>query len=609
MENYKSKIITVSKRHWWLTASAALSFALMLLGAATLVLIQKPIQESQDLRQQASVVNGQVLMAFNPATNSTLQVNQPASISFQINTQAVQIDGVQLVFNVITDTLGTPPEFTMASGSGLQMVYQEVEQVSDGYLVTVAFFSQTTPQPFSASSLTSFGQLNFTPTSTGTIEINFDEDESISTVNQVVPPVDELRHMDTLIYTVTETASASPTVSPSATASASPVVSASPTASPSVSPTVSPSPSATVTTSPSPTATPLVTPTPTPTPGVGGTTVSCNQSCSSNAECAANHRCYNGQCRLVTNVSSSSCSAASNPDNGLNRTCNQYCADNRECMAGYSCYFNRCRNPLNVENTSCAIPSRQVVQAITSSCNQKCSSHKDCAANLFCHSSGSCRLVTNPASTSCSPAMYSTVSNMYGSKGGSTGSTKTDGVTPTSSSKPGSATSSASPKVTSSPLPTTGTTDTEDNLPLQKKSAFDSFREYFIDQLTLRGITIPVFFIATGLGLLLIVIILSILMRLLGGNSNKPPMITPVGRDRDKAKDTKYENQLASKINTLQQTQQPSTPIGSTITPPPSAVNSSSPMPSARPMPMASAPAPSGMMARLQDKGIKPPQS
>jgi hypothetical protein len=610
--HHHPKVITMAKRQWWLTLSAALSFALILLGAATLVFIQKPIQESQDLRQQASVDDGLVLMGFSPTTGSTLTVDEPASIEFQVNTQNVQIDGVQLIFNIITETISEPPEFVLANNPNLRLYYQEVEQVDDGYLMTVVVTAPSAGQSISTATLTPIGSLQFTPTSTGSLQIDFDEETSISTVYHATPPVDELLHIDTLNYTVSELASASPTTSPSPSA----------TVEASASPATSPSPSATIqasaspATSPSPTA--IASPTPTPDSGNGtGGVVSCNQSCSSNDQCEANHRCYQGQCRLVTNVSSTSCTAASTADNGLNRSCNQYCADSRECAAGYSCYYNRCRNPLNVESTSCSAPSQQVAQSMSASCNQNCSSHKDCAANLFCHSTGTCRLVTNPASTRCTPAIYSTVSNLYGNKGGSTaGQTKTDGVSPSSTTKPSSATTSASPRVTSSPQPGTS----GDDLPLQKKSALQTLIDSVNNELSRRGISLPMFLIALGLGLLALVVILSLIMRALS-RGNKPPMIVPVGRDRDKEKDAKYESQLASKINSLQQapTTKPVTPpVTSGPVVPPSAMvqTPGTPGPTSTPTASTSAPTPteptsppaSGMMARLQDKGIKPPQ-
>ncbi|PIR60221.1 MAG: hypothetical protein COU67_03095 [Candidatus Pacebacteria bacterium CG10_big_fil_rev_8_21_14_0_10_44_54] len=94
--------------------------------------------------------------------------------------------------------------------------------------------------------------------------------------------------------------------------------------------------------------------------GTGGYTVSgCNGDCTSNNECAVNLTCYNGKCRLPTNISSASCQNATTNNNtsGALSSCNQYCTNSRDCSTSLVCYYNQCRNPLNVESPSCAAPS------------------------------------------------------------------------------------------------------------------------------------------------------------------------------------------------------------------------------------------------------------
>lgn len=526
-------VITIKKKHFWMKVSALLSLALIALGIATLVLVQQPIQESQDLRQQASVDDGQVQVTFSPASGTNIDINEISTVDFRFTTNSVQIEELALVFNIITDTIPAPPEFVINSASGLEVTSQEIEATQDGYLVSLLIANQTEGNPIAASSVTTLGSLIFTPTSGGSIELNFDIENSQAIVFNSNPDVDELLHVPTQTYTVGTLASASPTVSPSA--SASPSTTPSPSTSPSVSPSASPSVSPT----PSPTASP-------DTNGTGGvTTVSCNESCSSNDECQANHRCYDNRCRLVTNVSSTSCSAAAVVDNGLNRSCNQYCADARECASGYSCYFNRCRNPLNIESVSCAAPSQAAIQAIATSCNQRCTTHKDCAANLLCYGpTNTCRLATNPASTSCSPTISTTVSPLYNQPKGGDGD--------------GRATSSASTRplssvtITSSPQPTM--TSDADNLPIKNQSALEAAGEYIRTQLANRGVSLPVLFIVAGIFLLLVVGIMALLTRM-SRSSGHPPVIMPVGSNRDTKKDTEYENKLASKINSLEKDQ------------------------------------------------------
>ena len=140
-----------------------------------------------------------------------------------------------------------------------------------------------------------------------------------------------------------------------------------------------------------------------PTGGTGGYVVQgCDGSCSSNRECAVNLACYNGKCRLVTNVNSSTCQPAANTNGGSLSSCNQYCADSRECGTSLVCWYNQCRNPRNVESPTCAAPSIAQTQITASGCNQSCASNRDCATNLRCYY-GFCRAAANPQSVSCNP--------------------------------------------------------------------------------------------------------------------------------------------------------------------------------------------------------------
>lgn len=605
MEKKKTKVITANSKKRWVNVSLVLSIILVILGLFTLFATQKSIKEPQELRQQASVADGQVTMAFEPATGAKLLLGEEAQIDFQINTNQVQIDGVQLVFNIVTDTLITPPDFQLDPNVGLQVIYQEVEQVADGYLVSVALFPDTisSTSSFSTADYTTIGSLVFNPSISGQVEINFDVENSLGPVHDSDPVEDELRHIETLTYSVLE---AHQNTSPSILPSASPEESILPSASPeeSVLPSASPEESVLPSASPDDNSN-----------GLGGV-VSCNESCSSNNECAVNHRCYNGQCRLVTNVTSDTCSVVSNPDYGIARGCNEYCADNNECAAGYSCYFNRCRNPLNLESTSCAAPSRQVYQAMTSSCNQACATHKDCAANLLCYGpSNTCRLASNPGSISCTPASYSTVSNMYSTKGGLTTGSDTNTDSDTTSQ------SSVSPQPSSSPIGMVKSPDTDSELPIKDETALDTVGSYFDGLLKDRGISLPFFLIAGGSILLLIVIVLSVIGRVFGGNSAPPKVTLP---QRDTKKDQQYQDQLAQKINTLQnqppsapapqmplQTRPPMTPTtqAPVIRTQSAAPVASPPVPGNQPpVPQAPQSSSSSMLDRVKNKGIKPPQ-
>ncbi len=164
--------------------------------------------------------------------------------------------------------------------------------------------------------------------------------------------------------------------------------------------------------------------------GVGGVDYKqCNETCQSNAECATNLTCSNGQCRRAGNTGSTACVVP--PDNGLNRSCNDYCADNRECGSGLTCFWNRCRNPKNANDTSCRTPSKTsyVYNTTTTTddsgkggtgdqestevqCNEVCASNRDCAIGLRCYENR-CRLPANLASVICSATELGTEPTPY----------------------------------------------------------------------------------------------------------------------------------------------------------------------------------------------------
>jgi hypothetical protein len=330
------------------------SFLLISLGTLSVVLLQKPLREVQNLAPQAAVQNGQVTISNVPST-TPLYVNQNSNVDFLINTNGVQTNGANVFFNVITDTTDLI-NIQVLRTSGLIANIQEVEKVADGFLVHV----EAVPlqgASFSTNGPTAFLRISFSPFKTGSVQVSFDEDKSKSLVYGSTPARDDLKIVPVSVLTVADGA-----IQPS------------------------------------------------PTPSV---THQCNESCSNNSECQANFRCYGNQCRLATNVTSTVCAAP--PDLGLQRKCNEYCADTRECSGGYTCFYNRCRRPDNPDSASCTTTT-QTTAAVAKSCNVACSSNKDCSVNMRCFE-GACRLATNPGSLSCSAYTQKTVSPLYGSKG------------------------------------------------------------------------------------------------------------------------------------------------------------------------------------------------
>jgi hypothetical protein len=530
MKKIKSKIINRKTSSWdqFLTKLAVFVSILMIVGGAIgMIFVQKDLRKSQDLRQQASVDDGKVSVTM---TSSNLSPNEQGKINFSINTGGVQTDGVQLTFNVVSDTLTTPPSFALTDTAPLQIAYSEIETTTDGYLISIIALPKQLGQPFSSITATPFGFLNVAPTSNGIITLNFDVENSISTVHASNPPKDELTHIATTDFVVGTT-----TIEVSPSPDASPDISPSPSASPIATPEVSPDSS--------PIATPEVSPTPTDDPGIGGNPdiATCNESCGVNADCDTNLRCYSGQCRLATNVSSATCS---NPtDQGLNFSCNEYCADSNECASGLTCQSNKCRNPENVNSTTCSNLTSAQRNGVIRSCNESCNSNNDCDVNLRCYQ-GACRLATNPGSFSCSTSTKKTISkSVYGGttapKGSDDGSSQTGKTDPN---KVVGEITIDSDKTMQKSAETDKMDKDGEVMRDDEESALDVIKEYFM-----ANPKLPVILMGIGLGVIVAIIILALLKRKKDDN-DQPPM-PPVSSG------TKpggiHEKNLQDKINSL----------------------------------------------------------
>lgn len=597
------------------------------LSAAAILYLQKPIKESQDIRQQASVSGGQVKLSVTPTSGNNFPVNQDAQVTLKLDTNNLQTDGVQLVFKIVSDTFGTPPAIAILPNSGLQAAVQEVQQVSEGYLVSLIALPKTLGQPFSTTNAQNIATVTFKPTKTGTVAFQFDNGNSIASVHKSNPPQDQLAVLSNVSYTITGAAGTSP--SPSASSTPSPSPTDTPKVTPTPTPKVTPTPTPKVTPSPTPTVAP--TPSPSPTAGTGGVTLkTCGQSCGSNRDCANNLTCYSGACRLATNPTSSDCSAATSTTttttstSTLNRSCNEYCADSRECATGFTCFYNRCRKPENPDSTSCAATTASTAQAIAASCNQACTDNRGCAVNLRCYN-GQCRLASNVSSTSCSPATQATVSTYYGTshttKGGSSPADEATAIpaSPTVSASPTATATNNQDSVQASPsvMPVINDSATSNSLFADVSS---SIMSWLRDNLESLGISeqnlMP---ILGGVAALLAILILLFLMSRRRRNTPQEPKIDPALAEKQAA----AEQVLQRRIANLQQPQGlKQEPVVSSPAPVGQPLNTAAPVtpvapaapatPSAMPTtPVSGQPQtpqnPPSMIQRLQQKGVQTP--
>jgi hypothetical protein len=344
-------------------------------GIIGLVFVQQPLQTSQDLRGDA-----EELLTF-PGIKEELRVpfvvNKTGELAFYLHQENYVFQKIYVVFSIENRYLDTP-EIIVNLGSGFEAESVEVEQTSSGYLVSVVAIPNNIDW-FVPPADTSLLRIKLVPRQPGSVAFIFDPDKTYAeTLNLNVV----LSIPDKLEYEIMGSGS-SPT------------------------PTPTPTP---------PGGTPTPTPpggTPTPTPPI---ILGCNETCSSNADCAVNLRCYNtgsgNYCRLATNPVSTTCQAGTT-DGTV--SCNQYCTANSQCQSGLTCWNSFCRNPENPESTQCSAPTTDQTNQIINSCNESCSSNAECAINLRCYE-GQCRLATNPSSTSCSAVTKQTVSTTYSKK-------------------------------------------------------------------------------------------------------------------------------------------------------------------------------------------------
>jgi len=520
----RMKLTNTRPRHL-LAGIAAISFITV---ASALLLFVTSLKQSQDVRNQAfEAGKAEIKLLASPANP---KVGDAVTVSIKGSTHSLNTYGFQFVGLLSGQKLIDSVAFSKANPKNMDTPYVGTLPISSNELKfgVITYSSVQNGAVNTGDSFETIATLKFVARKAGDVTIaNFSATDSMSLqyiVDDAGKPTNEQKNIlgtvSPLKITISDT-----TPPPACTKEAkicpdgstvgrnpdkncefdacpAPVPTPTPTPTPSPTPSISPSPSPTPVVSPNPTPSPSPSPSPTPTPGQGGITVkSCNETCSSNAECAVNLACSDGRCRLATNTGSSTCQPSTTSDRGTS-TCDQYCADNTECDAGYSCWYNRCRNPLNIESSTCAPLTASEQSAIVSSCNQACTTNAGCATNLRCYY-GVCRLANNPTHTNCVAATADTSNQL--AKG------DTPIIPPpdeTSADSGNTATPSATPKA--SPTPIAMIDDAPDNTDDSALSSLGTWIKDFWE----NGQRTQVFLVV-GLGIIMLVGLIALLFSLL----------------------------------------------------------------------------------------------
>jgi hypothetical protein len=567
------------------TFATIASLLLILLGTIGLIALQRPLREkSQDVRSDASVDGGQVLLSATPSSGELPL--ETVSINLSANTQGVQTDGVQLVFNIITDALGSAPTVGVLSESGLTLASSNVEQTADGYLVSMIALPQQIGQTFSTTSATTFAYLDLPLSTAGSIELSFDREQSKSIIHGTNPTQDALNHVETFTYTTGESdednADGDDPVACTADAKICPDGSSVGRVAPDCEFAACPADDSDDSSNDQDNADNSDDNDNTNADdnnddddaessnddsGVGGLTVSgCNESCDSNAECEANHRCYSGQCRLVTNVSSETCEEYDPGDQGLSFGCNEYCADSNECGFGYSCLENKCRRGDNPDDEYCRVPSDTILAEITANCNQDCSSNADCSMNMGCFA-GMCRLATNPSSSTCSAPTAKTVSTLYANN--AKGNLKGGVLDDDENNKDKTDATPAAIISTPTPSPESAAMLDDDFFP-EEKTALDTLMAA-LNRAGVPTSMLPLLALGVGIVILLVILIPRALAAI--NHRRSPHLSGSLQKDQGmnsghNPEGNQYEQELQQKINQLSEQSGPSVSAAPAPTPP-----------------------------------------
>ncbi|MDQ3008015.1 MAG: hypothetical protein M3Q81_00270 [bacterium] len=334
IDNRTQNVKQKSPQQWLSVVLAVVSISLILFGALGIVALQDTLTStSQDLRGDASVANGEVELSFSPGNQGTFQRDQDQKIDISLNTKNQNITDVELVFNVISESVY---DLTLRaySDSNLQVTNQEIEATSDGFLVS---FKVKAPNgtSFTTSSARKIASLEFKPTTTGELKLSFDAEKSVAYKANTSPKQDTLRTIATQTYSIVGE-SGDKNCNESCTSNSSCDsnhrcfegrcrLATNPSSTSCVNP---------------------------PDQGLQRT---CNEYCADTRECSTGFSCYFNRCRRPDNVESTTCAAPTVATTQTTiQTCNKSCTSNSQCAVNMRCFDGACRLASNPSSTSCS---------------------------------------------------------------------------------------------------------------------------------------------------------------------------------------------------------------------------------------------------------------
>lgn len=333
--------------------------------------------QKQEIRKEASADNNKAELILVPSS-TPLRADTLSTVFIRLDTHGQSVDGVQVVFDLFTDVTDQV-SVQVKEGQGLRRAWDKVEGIENGKRVSFATISNDPYQSFYSNSPTDIAEVTFVAKKPGNLAMVFDQ--FMTKVNKHQQLKNILKPIVIQEYKI----ATAPTPVPKPIKTVSPI----PTQSPVISPTAVSSKGGVETNE----VTDSVMAKVALTSEVSTITQSvCNDPCQFSTQCGKDFLCYEGSCRLATNLSSTNCQDIAQ----RSKSCNQDCSQAIECQTGLTCFENKCRTSSNPQSQTCLSSQGEVPQL----CGNSCSVNTDCGDSLSCFA-GECRLATNPSSTNC----------------------------------------------------------------------------------------------------------------------------------------------------------------------------------------------------------------
>jgi len=135
---------------------------------------------SKKLPVNASDTPTNVILGTQVSSDTALVSNKESFLTLYTNTHGQKLDGMQIVLTLLGTS--TVPVFSINTQSSLQVVFEEVIPVQDGFRVSLILVPQSVGDGLQSTDSSVLGQFKFTPNNSGTTAIHFDKARSLTTL-------------------------------------------------------------------------------------------------------------------------------------------------------------------------------------------------------------------------------------------------------------------------------------------------------------------------------------------------------------------------------------------------------------------------------------------